>query len=125
VAYLYARSTAEDDTLRVWQSFFSWTGFKYSFGDLEGDVGMGGSKVKSIVGSNPLALGKVETFGRFQVPSFVLSLTSAAVLGWGIGSDDRDLVYVGLGGMLVGLIVDQIGYRYLKSGVRVYNKGLE
>jgi len=54
-----------------------------------------------------------------------LSVTSAAVIGWGLGADDRNLVYAGLGGLLVGIVVDQIGYHYLKSGVRIYNDGLE
>ena len=123
--YGQENAAADGDTLRVWQSFFSWTGFKYSLGDSVGDVGMGGSNVKNIVGDNPVALGKVETFGKFQIPSFALTLASAAVLGWGVGTDDRELVYVGIGGLLVGIIVDQIGYRYLKSGVRAYNSGLE
>ncbi|MDH3215837.1 MAG: hypothetical protein OEN01_06030 [Candidatus Krumholzibacteria bacterium] len=109
------------DSLRVWQSLFSLTGFKYEYDAHKGDVGMGGSKVKEIVRGNQEAFREVQLFGRFQVPSFFITVISAGVAGWGVGSDNESLIYGGLGGVVVGFIIDQIGYSHLKKGVRVYN----
>src|SRR6059036_2493450 len=75
---------ATGDTLRVWQSFSSLTGFGYQYREQKGDVGLGGFKIKAIVKNDPSALREARTFGRFEVPTFFTSLASGAVLGAGV-----------------------------------------
>jgi len=57
--------------------------------------------------------------------TFISAIVSAGVLGWGTGSDNHDLVYIGLKGLVVSLVFDQIGYSHLKKGVEIYNEGFE
>jgi hypothetical protein len=84
---------------------------------------LGGGAIKSIVGSNQAALGEVKTFGKLATWGFVVGMTSAVVLGVGLGDDHKDLVYVGIGGLLVSTVLDAIGDSHLKKGVRIFNVG--
>ena len=112
------------DTLRVYDSLWSWTGFKYKYGDQGGDVGVGAGPVKRIVANNPAAYAEVRKFAYYEVTTFVTSLASAGVLGWGLGSDDDDLVIAGAIGLGVSFIFDRIGYSHLKKGVKLFNAEL-
>jgi len=62
-----------------------------------------------------------EVFGRYQVPTFVVSLTSAVLIGAGLVRDRDELIYAGLGGFAVSFVIDQIGYSHLKKAARMYN----
>ena len=112
------------DTLRVYDSKWSLTGFKYKYGDEGGEVGLGAHPVKRIVAANPQAYAEVRKFAYYEVSTFIVILGSAAVLGWGIGSDDSDLIVGGIVGIVVGSIFDRIGYSHLKKGARIFNAGL-
>jgi len=118
-----AEVSAPGDTLRVWQSIFSLTGFKYQYGFLKDDVGMGGGNIRSIVLEDEKALAEVETFGKLQVPSFILTVVAAGATVVGLKADNDGLAYGGLGGMVIAFVIDQIGYGHLKRGVREYNRG--
>lgn len=112
------------DTLRVYDSLWSWTGFKYKYGDQGGDVGLGAGPVKRIVANNPAAYAEVRKFAYYEVTTFITTLGSAGVLGWGLGSDDDDLVIAGAIGLGVSFIFDRIGYSHLKKGVKIFNAEL-
>ena len=114
-------AAAPADTLRVWQSLWSTTGFKYQHGPRKGDVGLGGYAVKGIVQDDPAALHEAEVFGRYQVPTFFLSLASAVAIGAGLAKDRSELIYAGIGGLAVSFAFDQVGYSHLKKAARTYN----
>jgi hypothetical protein len=115
-------TAAPTDSLRVWQSLWATTGFKYQHGLEQGDVGLGASKVKEIVRDNPRALHEVKVFGRFQVPAFFGTIASAAVLGFGLATDKKELTYAGGGVLALSLVIDQVGYPHLKKAARIYNE---
>jgi len=118
-------SSAENEALRVWQSGWAISGFKFAYHGYENGVGFGGRNIKRIVSGNPEALREVNTFAKYQVPTFFTTLISAAALGWGLGTKDERFIYIGAGGIVVSFIFDQIGYSHLKKAVRLYNEGLE
>jgi hypothetical protein len=111
------------DSLRVWQSPWCTTGFKYQHGAEKGDVGFAGARVKQIVHGNEAALREAEAFARFQVPTFYTSIASAIAIGFGLGNENGELLYVGIGGLAISIAFDQIGYSHLRKSVRIYNAG--
>ena len=112
------------DTLRVWQSLWSISGFKYEYQGRQEGVGLAGHNIKEILSENLEALREADTFAKYQVPTFFASLISAAALGYGLAIDNEGAIYIGVGGLIVSFIFDQIGYSHLKKSVRIYNKGL-
>ena len=121
-SHAQAGGATASDTLRVWQSFWSTTGFGYQYGPEKGDVGMGGYNVKKLLADDPPALREVETFGRHQVPSFFGTLASAGMLGVGVGRKDDALTAAGAGVLGISLVIDQIGYRHLKRAAQLHNR---
>jgi hypothetical protein len=111
------------DTLRVWQSLGSISGFKYEYQRRQEGVGLAGHNIKEILSENPEALREADTFAKYQVPTFFASLISAA-LGYGLAIDNEGAIYIGVGGLIVSFIFDQIGYSHLKKSVKIYNEGL-
>ena len=118
-----SRGTSE--ALRVWQSGWALSGFKFDYHGYENGVGFGGRNIKRIVSGNPEALREVNTFAKYQVPTFFTTLISAAALGWGLGTKDERFIYIGAGGIVLSFIFDQIGYSHLKKAARLFNEGLE
>jgi len=112
------------DTLRVWQSGWAMSGFKYEYHGYENGVGFAGRNIKPILSENPEALREANTFAKYQVPTFFTTLVSAAALGWGIGTKEETYIYVGIGGIVVSFVFDQIGYSHLKKAVSIFNAGL-
>ncbi len=111
------------DTLRVWQSFWSVTGFQYQYGVEKGDVGMAGSNVKRLLEDDPAALREAKLFGRFQVPTFFGTIASAIMLGAGFARDDQDLKVAGVSVLAISLIFDHVGYKHLEKAARLHNRG--
>jgi hypothetical protein len=116
------RAATAPDTLRVWQSLWSMTGFGYEYGLEKGDVGMSGSNVKKLLAADPTALREVATFGRHQVPSFFGTLAAAVMLGAGLARNDDALTAAGAGVLGISFVIDQIGYRHLKKAARMHNQ---
>jgi len=116
------------DSLRVWSSPFSMTGYKYSYLGKKEDVGWGGSKVKRIVQDDPEALKAVNRFGTFHKTSIILYAVSGFTLGWGLGAviagkeeDAKPFLIAGGAGFVVAVPLDIIGYKHLKRGVKRFN----
>lgn len=114
-----------NDTLRVWQSGWALTGFKFEYFGHEDGVGFAGRNIKKILSVNPEALREVNTFAKYQVPTFFTTLVFGGTLGWGIGSKNGRLILIGVGGTVVSFIFDQIGYSHLKKAASIFNEGLE
>jgi len=112
------------DKLRVWQSFWAMSGFKYEYHGFEEGVGFAGNNIKEILVVNPEALREANTFAKYQVPTFFTSLASMVAVGYGLATDNESAIYVGAAGLVVSFIFDQIGYSHLKKSVKIYNKGL-
>lgn len=112
---------APGDTLRVWQSFWSATGFKYQFGKTKDDAGLGGYRVKLVVADNPAALLEAKRFGRAEAPTFVSSLAAGAAISVGVGANRPGVAWAGLGVLLASYVIDQMGYAHLKKAARLFN----
>lgn len=112
---------APGDTLRVWQSLWSTTGFKYQFGKTKDDVGLGGYRVKLVVADNPPALREAKRFANAEVPSFVASLAGASAISIGVGTGKPGVAWAGLGALLASWVIDQMGYAHLKRAARLFN----
>jgi len=114
-----------NDTLRVWQSLWAMSGFKYEYHGFEEGVGFAGNNIKEILVVNPEALREANTFAKYQVPTFFTSLASMAAVGYGLAIDNETAIYVGAVGLVVSFVFDQIGYSHLKKSAKIYNEGLD
>ena len=110
------------DTLRVWQSFFSLTGFKYQYGNKKISINWDGNNIKQIVEKNPFAYKEVKTFGNYQKSTFISTILSLIIIQVGIEKKEENLLYIGSGCLVTSFVFDQIGYWHLKKGVTLFNK---
>ena len=112
------------DTLRIYSNIFTISGYRYKYGDLKGDVGIGAGDVKKIVSGNPRALEETRTFAKYQIPSFALGIFSIFTLIGGAASGDGAVIAIGAGGLVTSIVLDGIGYSHLKKGARLFNADL-